>query len=231
MGDWIYGIVAVMLFGRVILQVTPEGAYQKYVRLFMGAVLMLAVVSPVFSLFGLSEEIRLSFEQNDLFSWWGTEASWSQENKGAWQSPDPWEESMREQMYKKQEAWLIRSLAGTVQEYGFVCLAQKVEWNDSKNWPRKLTLWLAREGEDRGSTGDGETLGDTIVAGTAVGSGMDIINPIDAVPYVGAKAENKAENDADGSTYYEPSELRPLHQALQMIWQLEEGQIILYYER
>ena len=30
MSDWIYGIVAVMMFGTVILQVTPEGTYQKY---------------------------------------------------------------------------------------------------------------------------------------------------------------------------------------------------------
>ena len=51
-------------------------------------------------------------------------------------------------------------------------------------------------------------------------------------PIVSVNGRNHdVKSDLEEEVYYEPSELRPLHQALQRIWQLEEEQIVLYRQR
>lgn len=213
MSEWIYGIAAVMLFGTVILQMTPEGTYQKYVRLFLGSVLMLTVLSPVFSLWDLGEKVGLNFEQEAMLSWWGAETFRLQRDEPAGHKTDRWEESMREQMFQKQETWVSRWLEDITREYGFICLAQDVVWNAANNWPSSLTLWLKTAGEGAAEISEQE--------GTMRIDPVDAVSPVDSV----------SENSAEGEVYYEPSELRPLHQALQEIWKLPEDRIILYYQR
>lgn len=225
--DWIYGIVAVMLFGTVILHVTPEGTYQKYVRLFLGALLMLAVLSPLFSLLGLTENVRLTFEQGMLSSWLGNFSGVSSasgqegEQWQQWQVPDTWEQTMQEQIRNKQEAWMQEALASVTQEYGFSFLDCEVEWNAAGDWPEKLTVWVEKE---NGAENE---------ASVAVGA----IEPVAQVGLEVGETTDKTievqgnQDSLETGNYYEPSELRSLHYALQTVWQLEEEQILLYWQR
>lgn len=222
--DWIYGIAVVMLFGTAVLQATPEGTYQKYVRLFLGALLMLAVFSPLFSLLGLWETTRLSFEKHVLTAWLD-DSSLEQEQ---WQAA----------AQKKKEAWLREPLDALAREYGFVCLDYAVQWETERDWPAQLTLWVMRERSDSAQE-------------NTASEGVSQIRPVESVAVIGqgimtaaedaigteeqSHLEGKTELNDVGSTetqvYYEPSELRRLHQALELVWNLEEDQICLYWER
>ena len=213
MSDWIYGIVAVMLFGTVILQVTPEGTYQKYVRLFLGVLLMMTVIEPFGLLFGWREETRLSFEQRILSSW-AEVTSFEQTGKNErWQEPDHWDVMMKEQLDQKQERWVRQMLESTAQEYGYMYLDHQVQWNEKGDWPERLTMWVEM-GADRS---------DQEVRNTEI----FFVDPIVSVN----GRDHDVKSDLEEDVYYEPSELRPLHQALQVIWQLEEEQIVLYRQR
>lgn len=213
MGDWIYGIVAVMLFGTVILQVMPEGTYQKYVRLFLGVLLMMTVIEPLGSWFGLGEEIRLSFEQRILSSW-AEVTSFEQTGKNErWQESDHWDAMMREQLNQKQENWVRQVLESTAQEYGYRYLDHRVQWNEKSDWPEMLTMWV-----EMGAGRSDQDVRNTEIL---------LVDPIVSVN----GRNHDVKSDLEEEVYYEPSELRPLHQALQVIWQLEEEQIVLYRQR
>ena len=214
MSDWIYGIVVVMVFGTVILQVTPEGTYQKYVRLFLGALLMLTVTRPLYSWLDLLEGTRLSFEQEVLSSWMGGTSLGDGQWENGWQAADRWERIMKEQVSQKQETWVEQVLESMAGEYGFLYLDHKVQWDQAGNWPERLTLWVERP----------ETV-ETDVADDS--KDISVVDPIN----MGSDREFDAKREAEDQAYYEPSELRPLHQALQTIWRLKEDQIVLYWQR
>ena len=209
MAEWIYGIVAVMLFGTVILQVLPSGTYRKYVRLFLGAMLMITVMWPVFSWLGFTEGARVSFEQELYSSWLSNEIGWGKSGSSEILSQDEWTQNMHMQMRNRQQIWVKEAAELTARDYGFVCLDCQVEWNETENWPSKILLWVARD--------DDQT--DTVQTNT-----ISVIHQVTEVDKVGADAKEE-------KVYYEPSELRPLHQALQTVWQLEEAQILLYLQR
>ena len=218
--DWIYGIAAVMLLGTVALQAVPDGTYQKYVRLFLGTLLMLAVLSPLFSLLGLSETTRLSFEKHVLTSWF----SGSRTGEEEWQA----------MVQQKQENWMREPLEALAQEYGFVCTDYSVGWNEAGDWPEQITMWLGRQEvvsavEDAGSNSNGVTFSveSERTDGTIAG-----ISSVEPIQQVGQNTLAEPSSDVEEAvTYYEPSELRQLHRALQTVWQLEEEQILLYWER
>ena len=225
MSDWIYGIVAVMMFGTVILQVTPEGTYQKYVRLFLGAMLMLTVTRPLFSWFDLSEKTRLSFEQGMLSSWIGAPSFGSTGNERVWQDADRWELQLQEQVDRKQETWVKQVLESTAREYGFLYLDHEVRWNEAGNWPEKLILWVKKWEE-------GETCASEDVSGVETELLMEITGISTVTPILSVvDGTILANGDTESEIYYEPSELRPLHEALQVVWQLEDGQIVVYWQR
>ena len=151
MSDWIYGIVVVMVFGTIILQVIPEGTYQKYMRLFWGTLLMLTVIGPLYSWLDLSEGTRLFFAQEILSSWVGV-ASWENgPGELEWQGADPWEVTMKEQINRKQESWVRQVLESTAEEYGFVYGDHRVQWDPAGNWPERLMLWVKKP---KGVAGD-----------------------------------------------------------------------------
>ena len=69
MADWIYGIAAVLILGGVAAEAVPEGAWRKYIRLFLGVLVILAAAAPVLSLFGISDRAALSYEEGIFSSW------------------------------------------------------------------------------------------------------------------------------------------------------------------
>ena len=225
MSEWIYGIVAVILFGTVILQVTPEGTYQKYVRLFLGAMLMITVTKPLFSWFDLSEKTRLTFEQGMLSSWIGAMSFGSTGNDRVWQEADRWEHQLQEQVDRKQEIWVKQVLESTAKDYGFLYLDHEVRWNEAGNWPEKLTLWVKKQEE-------GKICASEDVSGVETEIPMEITGIATVTPVLSvADRTVHANGCTESEVYYEPSELRPLHEALQVVWQLEDGQIVVYWQR
>ena len=48
---WIRNLAYTLLFFTVVLQLVPEGGYRKYIRYFLGLILIVTVISPVYSLF------------------------------------------------------------------------------------------------------------------------------------------------------------------------------------
>lgn len=225
MREWIYGIVVVMLFGTVILQVTPEGSYQKYVRLFLGTLLMLTVTKPLYSWLGMWEETRLNFEQGSLASWMGAVSFEDDQSLGEWQETDRWEESMKEQIHQKQEDWVQQVLMSSVREYGFWYQDHEVQWNPQGNWPETLTLWVSRQEKEKQNTR--ESRGEDPTNTTIGIEGVSSVEPVRSV----TREDTDTQKDGKKENYYEPSELLPLHQALQRVWQLEAGQIVIYFQR
>ena len=56
---WIRNLAYMLLFFTVVLQLVPEGGYRKYIRYFLGLILIVTVISPVFSSSGSSIETML----------------------------------------------------------------------------------------------------------------------------------------------------------------------------
>ncbi len=65
--QWVLNIAVCLIFMSLILKLLPEKAYAKYVRYFMGMVLLLVVLEPVGNLFHLDEvmeELEQGFESS-----------------------------------------------------------------------------------------------------------------------------------------------------------------------
>lgn len=207
--DWIYKIAAVMLLGAVALQAVPQGTYQKYVRLFLGGLLILTVLSPLLSGLGLSQKTALYYQRDVLSAWLGSMTG-SGENEDA-QAQVRWQEEVR----SRNEAALEEPLQVLVGEYGFLLSSYFVEWNEDGTQPEALTLTVIRK--------QGEDAEEEEISG-----GEAEIEPVRTVDPVGR--ENGSMTAEDG-TYYEPSELRELHQALETVLGLRTEQITIYWNR
>ena len=59
---WIKNLAVFYLLFTMVLQLVPAGKYEKYVRFFMGLLLILLLLIPVFTLFGKAEELVDSFQ-------------------------------------------------------------------------------------------------------------------------------------------------------------------------
>ena len=216
MTEWIYGMVAVSLFGMVVMQMTPEGTYQRYVRLCLGGIFLLAACSPVLSLLTSLGRNDVSLVSQVVASWWndagrsGGTVALGEGDHGA--EIHTWEKTMEQQIQRRQERWMEESLDILAEEYGFVCLEYQVQWQGDQ--PSQLTVWVASRQEETEE------------------SKVGAVEPVSMDPIV-VEYMVQEEFDSEGTsqeTYYEPSELRPLLQVIQQIWQLEEDQIRIYWE-
>lgn len=61
--EWIRDIAFYTILMTVVLHLLPEGSQRKYVRFFMGVVLMLVVLSPLLSATGLSGSLDMAFAE------------------------------------------------------------------------------------------------------------------------------------------------------------------------
>lgn len=59
--QWMKNLVFFYVIFQAILQLLPEKKYEKYVRFYMGLLLILLMISPVFLLVGKSEELWEDF--------------------------------------------------------------------------------------------------------------------------------------------------------------------------
>lgn len=61
---WIKNLAVFYILFTAVLHLVPEGKYEKYVRLFMGLLLILMMSSPIFVLLGKAESFSVSFFNN-----------------------------------------------------------------------------------------------------------------------------------------------------------------------
>lgn len=71
--NWVKGILGCLLFMSLVLQGVPGKAYIPYLRLFMGILLILAVLSPITDPTGISDTLgqwidRLAFREEESLS-------------------------------------------------------------------------------------------------------------------------------------------------------------------
>lgn len=62
--QWIKNLAVFYILLSAVLHLVPQGAYEKYVRFFMGLLLILLMSTPVFSLLGKGSHILDSFRTN-----------------------------------------------------------------------------------------------------------------------------------------------------------------------
>ena len=55
--EWIQNIIIFLIFASAVLEVLPGNAYQKYIRFFVGIVLILLVTSPFLKLSGMESRL------------------------------------------------------------------------------------------------------------------------------------------------------------------------------
>ena len=62
--EWMKNLAVFYILLTAVLHLVPEHKYEKYVRFFMGLLLIFMMSTPVFALFGKKEELLSSFQAN-----------------------------------------------------------------------------------------------------------------------------------------------------------------------
>lgn len=60
--EWIKNIAYFMILATAVTNLLPDSDYRRYVRLFMGMVLVVLLASPIFQLFGQKEALGQIFD-------------------------------------------------------------------------------------------------------------------------------------------------------------------------
>ena len=60
--QWIWNLAVFYILFTAILHLVPDGKYEKYVRFFMGLLLIFMMSTPVFALFGKGQELAGNFQ-------------------------------------------------------------------------------------------------------------------------------------------------------------------------
>ncbi len=224
MTDWIYGIAAVLILGGVAAEAVPEGTWRKYVRLFSGVLLILAAASPVLSLFGIADRAALSYEEG-LFSSWVDQIR--MQTAGT-----EWEEEAQ----RRQEEAFAEPLAALAESFGYRMESFSVEWREGEPSAIRLTVSEIVQNAALGESGQAglqtARQGESIEEVAPVSPVGEIQNEAEISETAKAQVEAPAEETAEETAvYYEPSELRTLHEALGAAFSLSQDQVTIYLVR
>ena len=61
---WIRNLAVFYIFFTAVLNLVPDKKYEKYVRFFMGLLLIFMMSTPIFSILGKGQELTVSFLEN-----------------------------------------------------------------------------------------------------------------------------------------------------------------------
>ena len=85
---WIRNLAVFYIFFTAVLNLIPDQKYEKYVRFFMGLLLIFMMSTPIFSILGKGSELTESFlnnfsEENRIFrkSIWKKVTNWNWNRK------------------------------------------------------------------------------------------------------------------------------------------------------
>lgn len=54
--EWIQNIAFFLVLVTVVIQIIPDNSYRKYIRFFMGLVLIVMLAGPILKVFGMQQE-------------------------------------------------------------------------------------------------------------------------------------------------------------------------------
>lgn len=63
LAQWLKSIVVYFLLVTVVMQILPNETWQKYLKVFIGMILMILILQPVTRFFNLDENLAVSFEK------------------------------------------------------------------------------------------------------------------------------------------------------------------------
>lgn len=92
--SWIEGLVCYFLLFSVVMNVLPDNHCKKYIQYYMGLLLILVILSPVFRVTGIQEAV------DAYLSAWEEQ----EDQSGIWaEKAEDWEKDWETQFYDKQE--------------------------------------------------------------------------------------------------------------------------------
>ena len=96
--EWMKNLAVFYLFFTAVMNFLPDNSYKKYVQFYMGLLLILVILSPVFQFTGLENEIYSFFREFQALE---TEKEEWQERAGKWE--ETWNAEGEEEILKGQE--------------------------------------------------------------------------------------------------------------------------------
>ena len=73
---WIRDIVFYFILVSVVMNVMPDSKYRKYVRFFLGIVLIILMVQPLLQFLNLSDSLDANFNSETLKQQWEESSGW-----------------------------------------------------------------------------------------------------------------------------------------------------------
>ena len=64
--EWVQNLVVFLIFMTMVEQLIPDTKYRKYIRLTMGLVLILVLLTPLLKSMGMEEEIYRNFIKGNI---------------------------------------------------------------------------------------------------------------------------------------------------------------------
>lgn len=68
--EWMRSLVFYSILASVVMNVLPNSEYQKYIRFFLGMLLIIVAVTPLLQLFGLEETLNSNYYTESLEESW-----------------------------------------------------------------------------------------------------------------------------------------------------------------
>ncbi|MCI5700426.1 MAG: stage III sporulation protein AF [Lachnospiraceae bacterium] len=68
--EWMRNLVFYSLLVSVVMNVLPDSEYQKYIRFFLGMLLIIVVITPVLQILGLDETLAANYNILSLEESW-----------------------------------------------------------------------------------------------------------------------------------------------------------------
>lgn len=135
--DWMKCLAVFYILLSTILHLVPTGQYERYVRFFMGLLLIFMLCTPVFSILGKSGEITKSFQE-----FYQTEENYRQEQEL---------ENLQELYLKKgYEEEIGKKILENLQEKGIDALQVEVNIEGEK---LRVTVWMREKADEEQERG------------------------------------------------------------------------------
>lgn len=129
---YIKGFVTLFVLLALIIYLTPQSRYQKYIRFFAELILTVGILSPVLSMFGGSEKFL------DMIAYEEFEAGLSEITRDL----DRMEYIHQDAYIREYEEAIAADVVQIAEEYGFAAREATVHLGEDYT-VKKITIWLA----------------------------------------------------------------------------------------
>ena len=117
---WAEGIIVFVIISTVLLNLIVSGKYRKYLKLFIGMMLVLLVINPILSLFQMKDDYEIQFEVWDNFA----NSEESEDMVAAFANA---EQARDEQILSSYKSSLTQQAEEVIESYGYSVVSMQVE--------------------------------------------------------------------------------------------------------